>query len=393
MSPVRLDLTARLCDAFGLFDAPGVQRRRTRRSRPTSCSRRSTARTTSPRSRPRRWTPSGRTAHTGWAPRTTRPSSGCTRRARGSWPAPATSARPCGPAQAEHGVNFCGGLHHAMPGAASGFCIYNDVAVGDPVAARPRRRAGRLRRRRRPPRRRRRARSSGTTTAGPHGVDPRVRAGAVPRHRLARPTSAAPTPQGSATNVALPPGVADAGWLRAFHSTALPVVRAFRPAGAGHPARLRHPPAGPAGPPRADRGRQREAADALHRLSHEVCDGRWVALGGGGYEIVDVVPRAWTHLTAIAAHAPIPRDGAGARGLARARRELTGRPGAVPDGRPGRRRGPALVAVLGPGVRPRGRGRPRHHGDARRPCSRCTASTSTSTDGPRRRRSHTGVSA
>ena len=30
----------------------------------------------------------------------------------------------------EHGVNFCGGLHHAMRDRASGFCIYNDIAVG-----------------------------------------------------------------------------------------------------------------------------------------------------------------------------------------------------------------------------------------------------------------------
>src|SRR5919107_2336489 len=29
-----------------------------------------------------------------------------------------------------HGVNFCGGLHHAMPDRASGFCVYNDVAAG-----------------------------------------------------------------------------------------------------------------------------------------------------------------------------------------------------------------------------------------------------------------------
>ena len=48
MSPVRLDLTARLCDAFGLFG------RRTSTgwtppSPPTSCSRQSTARATSPR--------------------------------------------------------------------------------------------------------------------------------------------------------------------------------------------------------------------------------------------------------------------------------------------------------------------------------------------------------
>src|SRR5207249_369615 len=39
----------------------------------------------------------------------------------------------------------------------------------------------------------------------------------------------------------------------------------------------------------------------LHELAHEVCGGRWVALGGGGYEPVQVVPRAWTHLLAEAA--------------------------------------------------------------------------------------------
>ena len=31
-----------------------------------------------------------------------------------------------------------------------------------------------------------------------------------------------------------------------------------------------------------------------------------MALGGGGYELVDVVPRSWTHLAAIAAHTPVP---------------------------------------------------------------------------------------
>ena len=35
------------------------------------------------------------------------------------------------------------------------------------------------------------------------------------------------------------------------------------------------------------------------------CDGRWIAVGGGGYEWVDVVPRAWTHLIAEAAGMPI----------------------------------------------------------------------------------------
>ena len=35
-------------------------------------------------------------------------------------------------------------------------------------------------------------------------------------------------------------------------------------------------------------------------LAHEVADGRWVVTGGGGYSIVDVVPRSWAHLLAIA---------------------------------------------------------------------------------------------
>jgi len=43
----------------------------------------------------------------------------------------------------------------------------------------------------------------------------------------------------------------------------------------------------------------------LHELAHEVCDGRWMATGGGGYEFVDVVPRAWTHLIGIASHRPV----------------------------------------------------------------------------------------
>ena len=33
----------------------------------------------------------------------------------------------------------------------------------------------------------------------------------------------------------------------------------------------------------------------LHGLAHEVCAGRWIATGGGGYQLVSVVPRAWTH--------------------------------------------------------------------------------------------------
>jgi acetoin utilization protein AcuC len=50
---------------------------------------------------------------------------------------------------------------------------------------------------------------------------------------------------------------------------------------------------------------QRRAHATLHALAHEVCDGRWLATGGGGYELVRVVPRTWTHLIAEAAGTPI----------------------------------------------------------------------------------------
>jgi acetoin utilization protein AcuC len=36
----------------------------------------------------------------------------------------------------------------------------------------------------------------------------------------------------------------------------------------------------------------------FHELAHELCDGRWLALGGGGYAVYEVVPRAWTLLFA-----------------------------------------------------------------------------------------------
>jgi len=40
----------------------------------------------------------------------------------------------------------------------------------------------------------------------------------------------------------------------------------------------------------------REIPKLAHQLAHEYCDGRWIAVGGGGYDIWRVVPRAWSML-------------------------------------------------------------------------------------------------
>ena len=183
MAPVRLDLTARLCEALGLFDHADVElvkpAGRRRRVLATVHDADYIAAVQGGLGRP-----GSSPTHAGaWAPRTTPPSPACTRPAPGSSRARVDLCERCGRAT-EHGVNFCGGLHHAMPGHASGFCIYNDVGRRHPVAARPRRAAGRLRRHRRAPRRRRRADVLGRPP-GAHDLAARERPDALPRHRVA----------------------------------------------------------------------------------------------------------------------------------------------------------------------------------------------------------------
>jgi acetoin utilization deacetylase AcuC-like enzyme/GNAT superfamily N-acetyltransferase len=43
-----------------------------------------------------------------------------------------------------------------------------------------------------------------------------------------------------------------------------------------------------------------------HQLAHTYCHGRWVALGGGGYDLYRVVPRAWAMLWAEMSEQPLP---------------------------------------------------------------------------------------
>jgi acetoin utilization protein AcuC len=203
----------------------------------------------------------------------------------------------------EHGVNYCGGLHHAARGHASGFCIYNDIAVGirwllDHGA--------------------KRVAYVDIDVHHGDGVqdifwdDPRVMTISV--HETGRALFpgtgwpheiGGPHAQGSAANVALPPGTGDAAWLRAIESVVPHLLHAFKPdiivSQHGCDSHAQDPLAHLA----LSVDAQRRAHETVHSLAHEVCGGKWVALGGGGYEIVDVVPVSWAHLVAIAAHVPI----------------------------------------------------------------------------------------
>ncbi len=202
-----------------------------------------------------------------------------------------------------HSVNIAGGLHHAMPDRASGFCIYNDVAIGiKQLLADGAERVAYV----------------DIDVHHGDGVekvfwdDPRVLTISLhetgqmlfPGTGFATDTGG-PEAEGSAVNVALPPGTSDAGWLRAFHAVVPPILREFRPevlvTQHGCDSHMDDPLAHMM----LSVDGQRAAYLALHELAHEVAEGRWVVTGGGGYAVVEVVPRAWSHLLAIASGRPL----------------------------------------------------------------------------------------
>src|SRR5262249_11128376 len=116
------------------------------------------------------------------------------------------------------------------------------------------------------------------------------------------------TAEGSAVNVALPPGTDDSGWLRAFHAVVPSVVRAFGPEVLVTQCGADTHRIDPLADLRLSVDGQRASYLALRDLAEELCAGRWIATGGGGYALVEAVPRAWTHLFAIATGEPLPPE-------------------------------------------------------------------------------------
>jgi acetoin utilization protein AcuC len=51
-----------------------------------------------------------------------------------------------------------------------------------------------------------------------------------------------------------------------------------------------------------------QIAARLHDLAHRHTGGRWVAVGGGGYQLASVVPRAWTIYFAELSGGELPHE-------------------------------------------------------------------------------------
>jgi len=205
--------------------------------------------------------------------------------------------------RAQRAINVAGGLHHAMPDRASGFCVYNDPAIA--IARLLDRGVERI---------------AYVDVDVHHGDgvqeifydDPRVLTVSLHETPLALfpgtgfpAETGGPGAEGTAVNVALPPGTNDSGWLRAFHAVVPSVVRQFRPqflfSQCGADAHRLDPLADL----RLTVDGQRASYLAMRDLADELCEGRWVVTGGGGYALVEAVPRAWAHLLAIVTGEPI----------------------------------------------------------------------------------------
>ena len=114
-----------------------------------------------------------------------------------------------------------------------------------------------------------------------------------------------PKARGSAVNVPFRPGVDDVAWHRDFDAVVPDALSRFEPqflvSQHGCDTHRLDPLANLV----LTVDGQRDAHAKLHELAHELCEGRWLATGGGGYELVHVVPRTWTHLLAVATGVPI----------------------------------------------------------------------------------------
>jgi acetoin utilization protein AcuC len=194
-----------------------------------------------------------------------------------------------------HAFSPSGGLHHAHRARASGFCTYDDPAI---VC--------------------RWLKDQGHRVAyidvdvhhgdGVEGVfqsDPDVLT--ISLHESGHylfPGTGFPQDcgvgagRGSAANLPFMPYTWDEPWLQGFEKVVPALLRRFKPTvlvtqdgcDMHYLDPLAHLTATTRIWPRV--------GQVFHELAHELCDGRWVALGGGGYAVYEVVPRAWTLLFA-----------------------------------------------------------------------------------------------
>ncbi|ATP41470.1 acetoin utilization protein AcuC [Solibacillus sp. R5-41] len=196
--------------------------------------------------------------------------------------------------KAQHALNLGGGLHHGFRGRASGFCIYNDSSVAIKYIQE---KYG--------------LRVLYVDTDAHHGDgvqwsfydDPNVCTLSI--HETGRylfPGTGNITERGNGEgygtsfNFPVDAFTEDESFLEIYEQSMREVFEFFKPdvvltqngADAHYFDPLTHL--------YGTMNIYKEIPKLAHKLAHEYCGGRWIAVGGGGYDIWRVVPRAWSYI-------------------------------------------------------------------------------------------------
>lgn len=196
--------------------------------------------------------------------------------------------------KAEHALNLGGGLHHGFRGRASGFCIYNDSNVAIRYLQE-----------------KYNARVLYVDTDAHHGDgvqwsfydDPNVCTLSI--HETGRylfPGTGNITERGNGQgygtsfNFPIDAFTEDESFLDIYEKSMREIFKFFKPdvvlTQNGADAHYFDPLTHLYGTINI----YKEIPKLAHRLAHEYCGGKWIAVGGGGYDIWRVVPRAWSLL-------------------------------------------------------------------------------------------------
>ncbi len=213
--------------------------------------------------------------------------------------------------KSQHAVNLGGGLHHGFKNKASGFCIYNDSSVAIKYMQK-----------------KYNARVLYVDTDAHHGDgvqftfydDPNACTFSI--HETGRylfPGTGSITERGTGDaygtsfNIPIDAFTEDDSFLDVYETALREIVHNFKPdviltqngADAHHFDPLTHLS--------CTMRIYQEIPRIAHELAHEYCEGRWIAVGGGGYDIWRVVPRAWSYVWTEMSnfkqpHGPIPEQ-------------------------------------------------------------------------------------
>ena len=194
--------------------------------------------------------------------------------------------------KANHALHLGGGLHHGFRGKASGFCVYNDSSVAIKYLQE-----------------KYKARVLYVDTDAHHGDgvqwsfydDPNVCTLSI--HETGRylfPGTGNVNERGQGKgygysfNIPVDAFTEDDSWLDAYKNTLTEVAEFFKPdvilTQNGADAHYLDPLTHLSSTMRI----YREIPKLAHEIAHKYCEGRWIAVGGGGYDIWRVVPRAWS---------------------------------------------------------------------------------------------------